>query len=171
MKTKSKMLWRKVLTLALTLFFMMPAVIIAQAGNVNFSGTWAFNQSKSTTGGGDQRMGGGASPTMTVTQTANTLSVTRAIMGRDGGSTSTTTNYSLDGKETVTSNQRGESKSVAVWSSDRRSLTITTTRSFNGMDMKTVEVWTIDSSNALSIKSDATTPQGNRSTTLVYDKR
>jgi hypothetical protein len=39
------------------------------------------------------------------------------------------------------------------------------------MDMKTVEVWTIDASNALSIKSDATTPQGNRSTTLVYDKK
>ena len=113
---------------------------------------------------------GGASPTMTVTQEANRLSVTRAMGGRDGASTPTTTNFSLDGKETVNSSQRGESKTVAVWSSDGKSLTLTTTRSFNGMNMKTVEVWTIDS-NTLTIKSEATTPQGNRSSTLVYDKR
>jgi len=165
---KTKMLWQKAFTLILTLSFMVPAVINAQAGNANFSGNWALNQSRSTTGG-DQRMGG-ASPTMTVTQEANRLSVTRATAGRDGASTPTTTNFSLDGKETVNSSQRGESKTVAVWSSDGKTLTTTTTRNFNGMAMKTVEVWTIDS-NTLTIKSEATTPQGNRSSTFVYDKR
>ena len=170
MRTKTKKLWQKVLTLTLTLSFIVPAVISAQTGNVNFSGNWALNQSRSNTGGGDQR-GGGASPTMTVAQEANSLRVTRATFGgRDGGSTTTTTTYSLDGRETVTSNQRGESKSVAVWASDGRSLTITTTRNFNGMEMRTVEVWTIDN-NALSIRSESTTPQGNRRSTLVYDKR
>jgi len=168
MKTKSK----KILALALALFFMVPLVINAQTDKANFSGNWALNESRSSTGGnqGNQRMAA-ASSTMTVAQEENKLSVTRAVGGRDGGSTPNTTTYSLDGKETVNSSQRGDSKTVAVWASDGKSLTLTTTRSFNGMDMKTVEVWTIDASNALSIKSDATTPQGNRSTTLIYDKK
>ena len=168
MKSEIKMLLPKELALVLMLFIMAPSVIRAQTGNVNFSGSWSLNQGKSTTGG-DQRMA--ASPTMTVTQESNKLSVTRTASNRDGGSTQNTTNFSLDGKEMVNSTQRGESKTVAAWSSDGKSLTLTTTRSFNGTDMKTVEIWMIDSSNALSIKSDVTMPQGNRSSTLVYDKR
>jgi len=175
MKTKSKMLCKKALTLALALSFIMPAVIIAQTSKANFAGTWAINESKSTLGNAQgpqgQRMGGGASPTMTVTQNANTLGVTRATMGRDGASTPTTTNYSLDGKESVNSNQRGESKSVAVWSSDGKSLTITTTRSFNGTDMKSVEVWSLNDAQTLSVKTTTTMQGGDRTITMVYDKK
>lgn len=180
MKTKSNTLWGKMLVFTLMFFIMIPVAMNAQESKSNFSGTWGLNTSKSSLGngggGGGNRGGGGggqftASGDITVAQEENKLSVTRAAFNRDGGSTPNTTVYSLDGKESVNSSQRGESKSVAVWSSDGKSLTITTNASFNGMNMKTVEVWTIDASNALSIKSDATTPNGNRSTTMVYDKK
>jgi len=176
MKTKSKMLWQKTLTLVLALSFIMPAVIIAQANRANFAGTWAINESKSTLGNAQgqqgqrqgQRM---ATGNMTVAQEANKLSVTRATMGRDGASTPTTTNYSLDGKESVNSNQRGESKSVAVWSSDGKLLTITTTRNFNGTDMKSVEVWSLNDAQTLSVKTTTTMQGGDRTITMVYDKK
>lgn len=172
MKKENKTLWQKALILTLMLSIIMPAIIIAQASKANFSGSWALNEGKSSLGDG-RRMG--TTSSMTVTQEENKLSVAGTTSNRDGGSMTNTLTYTLDGKESVNSSQRGESKSVAVWSSDGKSLTITTNRRINmngeSRDMKSVEVWSLNDSQTLSVKSTTTMQGGDRTVTMIYDKK
>ena len=159
----------RLLSLTVILALMVPAMTQAQAGKSNFAGTWAMNAEKSTLPqggqGGGQRMGGG---NFSVTQEANLLTRTRT--GQDG--TQMSTKYTLDGKVTVNSSQRGDSKSVATWSSDGKALTIVTTREGQNGEMKTTEVWTLTDAKTLSIKSTRPGQDGTeRTTTMVYDKK
>ncbi|HLN20139.1 MAG TPA: hypothetical protein VK213_03565 [Bacteroidales bacterium] len=159
--------------LLVVIALMMPAVAQAQSGKPNFAGTWAMNAEKSQMGQGGQGFGGGRmnSGNMVVSQDANTLTVERTRPGRDGGNPVTTTlKYTLDGKESVNASQMGDSKSVATWSPDGKSLKIVTTRSFNGNAMTSTEEWSMNGAN-LSIKNTATTPNGDMTTVMVYDKK
>lgn len=166
----------KVLSLTIMLAFVSTAFINAQSGKPNFSGTWAMNAEKSTMpqgGGGGQRMGGG---NFVAKQDANLLTVDRTRTNQNGETSTTTMKYTLDGKESVNESQRGNSKSVATWSSDGKALTIVTSRTFdmNGESrtMKTTEVWTLPTANTLSVVSTSTGRDGaERKTTMVYDKK
>ena len=84
-------------------------------------------------------------------------------------------NYALDGKESVNTTGRGESKSIATCTADGKSLTIVTIRTFErdgqSMEMKSSEVWSLISPATLSIVRTMNTPNGERKTTMVYDKR
>jgi hypothetical protein len=160
-------------------FLFMPFTLNAQGSKANFAGTWAFNAEKSNMGqppqgGGGQRMGGGGG-NFVATQEANLLTVVRTRTGQDGQPMTTTSKYTLDGKESVNTSGRGESKSVATWSADSKSLTIVTKRSFERdgqtMEMTTTEVWSVTSPTSLSIVSTMNTPNGERKTTAVYDKK
>jgi hypothetical protein len=172
----------KLLSLAIMLVFIAP-VMNAQAGKANFSGTWTLNAEKSTFGQGGggaqgggqggQRMGGG---NMVAKQEGNVLTIERTRPGRDGGdAVTTTTKYTLDGKESVNTSTRGDSKSVATWSPDGKTLTVVTNRTvdMNGESrtMKTTEEWTLTSATALAVKSTTTSQNGDRTTTMVYDKK
>jgi len=164
-------------------FLCMPLALNAQGSKANFAGKWALNATKSDMGqppqgqgqgqGGGQRMGGGGD--FTATQVANLLTVERTRTGQDGQAVTTTSKYTLDGKVSVNTTARGESKSTATWSADGKSLTIVTTRTFdrNGetTEMKTTEVWSLTSPTALSVVSTMNTPNGERKTTMVYDKK
>lgn len=167
-------------------FLCMPLAINAQGSKANFSGKWALNASKSDMGqppqgqgqppqGGGQRMGGFGGGDFTATQEANLLTVERTRTGQDGQSMTITSKYTLDGKESVNTTGRGESKSTATWSADGKSLTIVTTRTFErdgqSMEMKSSEVWTLTSPTALSIVNTMNTPNGERKTSMVYDKK
>jgi hypothetical protein len=157
-------------------FLCMPMTITAQGSKANFAGTWAFNAEKSNLGdapqgGGGPRMGGD----FTATQEANLLTVVRTRTGQDGQPVTTTSKYTLDGKVSVNTTGRGESKSTATWSADSKSLTIVTTSTFERdgqtTEMKSTQVWSLTSPTALSIVTTATTPNGERKTTMVYDKK
>ena len=91
------------------------------------------------------------------------------------GDRTVSSKYTLDGKESVNTTGRGESKSVATWSADGKSLTIVTTRSFERdgqtTQMKTSEVWSLTNPSTLSITTTRTTPNGERKSTMVYDKK
>jgi hypothetical protein len=172
---KGKNSWfRNALSLTVILAFIVPVMTNAQAGKTNFSGTWAMNSDKSTLpeGQGAMRMGGGD---MAVTQSGNALTVERTRTGRDGQSMETSTKYTLDGKESVNSTRRGESKSTATWSADGKSLTISTTMTFNmngeTREMKSTEVWSLTSPKSLSVASTRTGRNGDVRMTLVYDKK
>ena len=155
------------------LLFIVPAMAIAQGGKTDFSGTWAMNAEKSNLGapaggGGGFRGGGG---NFVATQDATTLSVERT-RNRNGEETKTTTKYTLDGKETVNTTGMGESKSTAKWSADGKTLTIVTSRSFNGNDMTSTEVWTLTDAKTLTIASTRPGMDGaEMKTTMVYDKK
>lgn len=150
----------------------------AQTSKADFSGNWVFNAGKSDMGqqgqggSGNRGFGGGD---IAVTQEPNLLTVTRTRTTSDGESVTTTNKYTLDGKESINTSQRGDSKSVAAWSADGKSLTINTTRTFErdgqSMEMKSKEVWSLTSPASLSVITIMTTPNGERTISAVYDKK
>lgn len=169
----------QVISLAIVLIFVVPAMANAQGGKTDFSGTWAMNAEKSNLGapaggggggfgGGGGRMGGG---NFVAKQDAATLSVERT-RNMNGEETKTTTKYTLDGKESVNTTGFGEAKSTATWSADGKSLTIVTKRTFNDNEMTSTEVWTLTDANTLSIASTRPGMDGaEMKTTMVYDKK
>ncbi len=165
-------------------FLIIPFSLNGQSGKANFSGTWALNAEKSTFGQGaggpggqapqgqaqQGQRGGFGGGNFVAKQEANLLSVDRTR-----GDQTVTSKYTLDGKESVNATGRGESKSTATWSADGKNLTIVTTRTFErdgqSTQMKTTEVWTLTSPAQLTIASATSTPNGERKTTMVYDKK
>jgi hypothetical protein len=161
-------------------FLCMPLAVNAQGSKANYAGKWALNATKSDMGqppqgqgqGGGMRMGGGD---FTATQEANLLTVERTRTGQDGQAVTTKSVYTLDGKVSVNTTARGESKSTATWSADGKSLTIVTTRTVErdgqSTEMKTTEVWSLTNPTTLSVANTMNTPNGERKTTMVYDKK
>jgi hypothetical protein len=172
----------RIVSLSVIMAFIIPVMTNAQAGKVNFAGTWALNPSKSDMGqppaqgqGQGQRMGGGLGSNFVAKQEANLLTVESTRINQDGETITITSKYTLDGKESINTTPRGESKSIAKWSADGKTLTIVTTRTFdmNGetRTMTSTQVWSLTDANTLSIFTTATTPNGERKTTAVYDKK
>jgi hypothetical protein len=167
----------RLISLTIMLALVAPVMIYAQAGKVNFAGTWNLNAEKSTQppagqGGGGMRMGGG---NFVATQEANLLTVERTRTGQDGQATKITMKYTLDGKESVNTSPRGDSKSIAKWSADGKSLTIETSRTMdmNGESrtMKSTEVWTLTDAKTLTVASTRQGPDGDVKATMIYDKK
>lgn len=191
MKKSNKFFQKAMSTLVISAFLFAPLAVYGQTGKVNFSGTWALNAEKSNFGqqgqgqgqppqgqpggqGGGRGFGGGMG-NFTAKQEANLLTVERSRPGQDGNTVTTSTKYTLDGKESVNTSGMGESKSVATWSADGNTLTIVTTRTMerNGQSMttKTTEVWTLTSPTTLQVVSTRASQNGDRVTTMVYDKK
>jgi Tol biopolymer transport system component len=167
----------RLISLVMMLALISPVVIKAQSGKVNFAGEWTLNAEKSTQpqggqGGGGMRMGGG---NFVATQEANMLTVVRTRTGQDGQPVTTTMKYTLDGKESLNTSPRGDSKSVAKWSADGKSLTIETSRTMdmNGesMTMKSTETWVLTDPKVLTVSSTRQSPNGEVKSTMVYDKK
>jgi hypothetical protein len=181
-------------------FLFMPLAVNGQAGKANFSGTWAFSAEKSNMGQGQpgqgqppqgqpgqgqppqgqpgqgQGMRGGfGGGNFVAKQEADLLTVDRTRPDQSGTPQTISSKYTLDGKECVNTSGMGEAKSIATWSADGKSLTIVTTRTFdrNGesMTMKTTEVWSLTSPTELTIVSTRTSPNGDRTSKMVYDKK
>lgn len=152
--------------------FILPVTLNAQGANTNFSGTWAFNESKSNLG----EMGNfGRASKMTITQDGNNLSVDRVRTGQDGQETTTTEKYTLDGKESVNNSGRGPSKTIVTWSPDGKSLNFAVTRSFERdgqtTEFKSSQVWTLTDAKTLSVLSVFVMQDQENKTTMVYDKK
>ena len=149
--------------------FLAGLFVNAQVALTDFSGTWNSNAEKSIQPQGNQ--GGGS---LVAKQAANLLTVERTRTGQDGQPTTVIMNYTLDGKECTNTSPRGESKSVAKWSSNGKSLTIETSRTMdrNGesVTMKSTENWTLTDANTLTVSSAGQGPAGEVKTTVVYDK-
>lgn len=164
----------QLLSLAILLALFTPVITNAQSGMVNFAGTWALNEGKSTLGDnpGSQRMWGGD---FVVTQDANLLTVVRTRTNQSGETSTTTTKYTLDGKESVNTSRRGDSKSVAKWSADGKTLIIETSRTFdmNGqsMTMKSTEAWSLTDAKTISIAYAFQGRDGEVKATIVCDKK
>jgi len=156
---------------------LVPCSLSGQGSKTNFSGSWVYNAEKSSTGQqpGAPGRGGFGGGDFTATQEGNSLTVERAMRTPDGTTNTVTSKYTLDGKESVNTTQRGESKSVATWSPDGKKLTIKTTRTLNmGGESRTVnseEVWNLNDPKTLTIEMTMPSPQGERKMTSVYTKK
>ena len=123
---------------------------VASAQKPDFSGTWTSDPA-SPAGGGSGRGGGalGNGPA-TVTQTAETLTVERAM-----GDAKVTLTYKLDGTDsrnmlTGPGGQQVDSMSNARW--DGSKLTIVTKVEMDGQLSESTQVWTLEG-NTLTIES------------------
>ena len=175
-KAKSSMI-KRLVAMTIMITVIVPVTLIAQSGKTDFSGNWTLNSEKSTLpqggqGGGGMRMGGGD---FVATMENNMLTVVRTRTGQDGQSTTSTMKYTLDGKESVNTSPRGDSKSVATWSPDGKSLTIETSRTMemNGESsiMKSSEVWKLTDEKTLAVSSTRQGPNGEVKANMVYDKK
>jgi len=175
-----------VIAMMVTVTVLLTSVnTFAQGSKTNFSGSWAFDADKSQAaqpagqgqpqGQGQGQRPGGSGGDFVAKQEANLLTVERTRTNREGVSSTTVSKYTLDGKESVNSTARGDSKSVATWSSDGKTLTIKTSRTMdmNGesVTMNSTEVWSLTDAKTLSISTSMATPNGERKSTAVYNKK
>lgn len=155
----------RIMTLSVVVVFLMNFTN-ANGQKANFNGVWAFNESKSKLSEGARY-----ATKLTVKQEGNNLTVDR-VRNFNGDETTTTEKFTLDGKESVNTGPRGDSKSVATWSADGKTLTFATTRTTSNGERKSSEAWSMPDAKTMSIDSKATTRDGDpANATLVYDKK
>jgi hypothetical protein len=160
----------------LMLFLFVSAGLYGQA---NFSGNWAYNESKSVVpegGFGGGPMGGGP---MTITQDAKTITSNTTMQGPDGEMKMTRV-YNLDGTESENVMfMETKAKSTLTWSADKKSATIVTNMKFDmggeSREFKTTETWKL-SDDGKTLFVESTMPAGPdggepRKTTRAYDKK
>lgn len=156
-------------TIAGSLLFLSFASGIS-AQSANFSGTWTFNESKSTQAQGGMRF---APSLMVITQEGNNLTVDRTSKNQNGEDVKSTLKYTLDGKECVnTAFGTNTRKSNVTWSADKKSLLFAHTMTFNDNEFKTKETWKInDADKTLAVETVFNGQDGEMKATNVYDKK
>ena len=150
---------------------LIPATSSAKE-NTDFTGDWTLNESKSDLGEG--RMF--STSKMTVKQEGNTIIIERTRSGRDGQERTMSETLTTDGKENTSKSENRSSTSTAEWSDDGTTLTIKSNMEFNRQgetfQMKRSELWTLgEEGKILKIQSESSSSRGERSVTLVYDKK
>lgn len=147
--------------------FIISLFSVSAIGQTNFSGTWKLNSSKSTLG--DQFSM--APKDIIIIQEGNSFNVERHSSFQDRDIT-TKDKLTLDGKECENPGWRDSiKKSVTEWSSDKKSLKVTSKIPIrdNG-EMTIVYVYKMDGGN-LVLKTDASSSMGDLSETYVFDKQ
>lgn len=149
------------------LAFFLSAILITTIAfaQTDFSGNWKLNSSKSKLG---ERSF--APKEIIVVQKGNELSV-ESHSEWQGQERTRTNKYTLDGKECINTGFRdSEIKSTAVWSGDKKSLTIKSKVPMQNGDMTMTAVYKMDGKN-LVIESSSSSSFGDRSETQVFDKQ
>lgn len=153
---------KKVLFLA---SFMLLSILVS-AQVTDFSGSWKLNPGKSKLNAEFSM----APKEVIITQSGNNLESERHMTFNDQTFV-TKDKYTLDGKECINKGWRDtEKKSVVKVSDDKKSIIITTTVPMrdNG-SMTLTETYKLDG-GSLVIESKGSSPMGERSETMVYDK-
>lgn len=158
---------------ALILFFLL--ISSGLYAQTNFSGNWAFNESKSNLGdGGGPRM---AATSLNVVQQGNSLTIDRTQPSMDGSEMKSSEKYTLDGKESTNPGMmESTTKSVVTWTKDQKGLNFVKNTSMERdgekMEFKATEAWALSADGkTLTIESVFNSPMGEMKTTLVYNKK
>lgn len=151
---------KKLVFLFSAIFFT--TMVFAQA---DFSGSWTLNTSKSKLG---ERSF--APKSVVIVQTKSDISIeTRSEF--NGEERVRKSKYTLDGKECTNKGFRDmDVKSTAVWSADKKSLTITSKIQMDNGDMTMKSVYKMDGANLVN-QSSSSSSMGDRSETQVFDKK
>ena len=162
----------QVLTVSVICSLLLISTSSFAGEKTDFTGEWTLNEDKSDLGEGRVF----AAFKLTVKQEGNTIIIERTRAGRDGEERTTSETLTLDGKENINEGERGSSTSVLKWSDDGTTLTIKSKREFNRQgetfEMNSTEIWTLaEDGKTLKIQSDMSSSRGERSATLVYEKK
>lgn len=163
---------RRHIFLLMTIYLFIPITLLAGDKTVNFSGDWSLNQEKSLF---DEGRGRRAATTISASQKQNELTIKRTSQTRNGEERITEEKLTLDGKECKNSVRNSVVTSVAKWSSDGKTLTITSKMIFeregNEIEIHTTESWTLkENGKVLAIDFTSKSPRGERKGTYIYDK-
>ena len=162
------------------------ALAVSAAAPVNFAGTWTLDKSKSQ--GLSPRVQGADSVSWTIIQTDKAITVEEKVTGGAmtggpggpgggggrGGFGGPRT-YNLDGSETTADMGRGKATRKASWSSDGKTLELSTKSVFQGQDGEV----TMTSTEKLQLSGDGKTltvtrhsegPRGPQDSTYVFTK-
>lgn len=151
---------KKLVFLFLAVFFT--TMVFAQA---DFSGSWTLNTSKSKLG---ERSFAPKSVVIVQTKSDISIETHNVFQGEERVRKS---KYTLDGKECTNKGFRDmDVKSTAVWSADKKVLTITSKVSMDNGDMTMKSVYKMDGSNLVN-QSSSSSSMGDRSETQVFDKK
>lgn len=152
-------------------FVVAASIALGAQKKPDFSGTWAFDASKSEVAQGPAggRMGGGPlEMTVVIKQTAEAL----VIEQKTGDNTRTLT-YRLDGTESVNRGMRGtDVKSTSRWEGDTLVTEGTQTMSGPGgeVTIKSREVRSLGADGTMVVQTTRETPRGAMSSKLVFKK-
>jgi hypothetical protein len=149
------------------LVFLFSAVFFTTMvfAQTDFSGSWALNTSKSKLG---ERSF--APKSVVIVQTKSDISI-ETHSEFQGEERVRKSKYTLDGKECTNKGFRDmDVKSTAVWSADKKSLTITSKISMDNGDMTMKSVYKMDGANLVN-QSSSSSSMGDRSETQVFDKK
>jgi hypothetical protein len=152
--------------------FILPVKMNAQGAKPNFAGTWAFNESKSNLGeGGNFRRatqitvtqeGNNLTAARVRTNQDGESTTTTEKFTLDGKESVNDTGRGPS-KAIVTWSADGKTLNFAI--------TRTFDRNGETTTMKSTEIWTLTDAKTLSILSTATFQGNEMKTTLVYDKK
>lgn len=149
------------------LVFLFSAVFFTTMvfAQTDFSGTWALNTSKSKLG---ERSFAPKSVVIVQTKSDISIETHNVFQGEERVRKS---KYTLDGKECINKGFRDmDVKSTAVWSADKKALTITSKISMDNGDMTMKSVYKMDGANLVN-QSSSSSSMGDRSETQVFDKK
>jgi len=176
------------------------ALAVHAAAPASFAGTWTLDKSKSQ--GLSQRVQGADSVTWTIAQTDKDITIEEKVAGGQmaggggagggggaatgggggqgrgmgGGGFGGPRSYKLDGSETPVDTGRGKGVRKATWSSDGKTLELTSKITFQGQDGNEV---TTTSTDKLTLSGDGKTltvvrhsesPRGPQDSTYVLTK-
>jgi len=156
---------------------LIPAVILFSftniVGRVNFSGDWKLNEAKSELG----NYAAFAARSIKAEQKDSSITITRTTPGFNGGEPRTTiVTLFYDGRVTESAGFGGSKiKSTCKWADDGLSLTINSNFTFerNGQsnEFKIAETWTLTKEGTLSLVTNSTSPNGDVTTTAIFEKK
>ena len=169
---KSKKTFHLIAMAVICSLLVIPKTSFAGKKKADFTGEWALNESKSDLGEGRFF----SAVKMNVAQDGKTITIDRTRTGRNGEERTTQETLTLDGKENTAEAENRSTTSTASWSDDKTSLTIKSAIEFNRQgetfEMNRTETWTLaEDGMMLTIQSDSSSARGDRSVTLIYDKK
>ena len=163
----------------------LAAVAAGASAASNFSGTWSLDKAKSQ--GLDQRMANAESVNCVITQDDKSISIEWKVTGgqppQGGGAgggggrgPAGPQTYTLDGKEATAEAMGGTNTTKATWSTDGKTLELSSVRAgnFNGTDFKlttTDKLSLSEDGKTLTIVRHRETPRGPQDMTLVMTKQ
>jgi hypothetical protein len=164
-------LLKKITPVFIAAFFLLS---MAPKSNVDFSGEWKLNESKSEMG----QYAPIVPLKIKVEQKADAMAITKTNPGMDGGGEVTASEtLGFDGKPVDTNVTPGSSKrkASAKWSDDGQTLTITYTlmMDFNGQttEIKGTETWALSNEGkTLTTTNTSTSSFGENTYKGVYEK-
>jgi hypothetical protein len=166
MKSKNLFSYNLTVRFLSVLLLIFPVMSLNAQPRADFSGKWSFDVSKSNAGEGNSF--GSSDITHIIIQTPLTISI-EEIIGTQSLGLNT---FALDGKVTTETQGSRLMKKNALWSKDKKTLTLTNIMTIDKIDYRQDDTYKLsDNGRVLTVLSVTRGDNMTTSATLVYNKK